>query len=142
MPGGGSDQRQSGWPSRAVTDGAGGHEGVRAQDPLGWQRNLCPRRRKQRGANMIVVARVVVIRPGNVMRMAMFGMIGAVIGLGGHGAGAMFDGLNGGSDGQRQGKTQGRPKRPDPLPSLTSCLHHCPWRFTPASLLASSPLGG
>jgi hypothetical protein len=54
------------------------------------------------------------------MRVAMLGMIGAVIGFGGHGAGAMFDGLNGGSDGQRQGKTQGRPKRPDPLPSLTS----------------------
>lgn len=54
---------------------------------------------------MIVVTRVVVIRTGNVMRVAMFGMIGPVIGLGGHGAGAMFDGLNGGSDGKRQGKT-------------------------------------
>jgi hypothetical protein len=50
---------------------------------------------------MIVVTRVVVIRLGNVMRVAMFGMIGAVIGLGCHGAGTMFDGLNGGSDGQR-----------------------------------------
>lgn len=60
------------------------------------------------------------IRPGNVMSMAMLGMIGPVIGLGGHGAGTMLDGLNGGSDGQRQGKTQGRPKRPDPLPPLTS----------------------
>jgi hypothetical protein len=54
---------------------------------------------------MIVVTRVVVIRTGNVMRVAMFGMIGPVIGFGGHGAGAMFDGLNGGSDGKRQGKT-------------------------------------
>lgn len=49
------------------------------------------------------------------MRVAMLGMIGAVIGFGGHGAGTMFDGLNGRGDGQRQGKTQGRPKRPDPL---------------------------
>lgn len=69
---------------------------------------------------MIVVTRVVVIRPGNVMRVAMFVMIGPVIGLGGYGAGTMFDGLNGGGDGQRQDKTQGRPKRPDSLPSLTS----------------------
>ena len=75
---------------------------------------------------MVVIARVVVIRPGNVMRVAMLGMIGAVIGLGGHGAGTVLDGLYGGGDRQRQGKTQGRPKRPDPLPSLTSCLHHCP----------------
>jgi hypothetical protein len=54
---------------------------------------------------MIVVTRVVVIRPGNVMRVAMFGMIGPVIGFGCHGARAMFDGLNGRGDGQRQGKT-------------------------------------
>jgi hypothetical protein len=91
---------------------------------------------------MIVVTRVVVIRPDNVMRVAMFGMIGPVIGFGDHGAGTMFDGFDGGSDGQRQGKTQGRPKRPDPLPSWTSCLHHCPSGFAPASLLVSSPLGG
>ena len=126
MPGGGSDQRQSRRPSRAVTDGAGGNKGVRAQGPLGWRGHFRPWHRKQRGADMVVIARVVVIRPGNVMRVAMLGMIGAVIGLGGHGAGTVLDGLYGGGDRQRQGKTQGRPKRPDPLPSLTSCLHHCP----------------
>jgi len=69
---------------------------------------------------VIVVARVVMIRPGYVMRVAMLGMPGSVIGLSCHCAGTMFDGLNGGSDGQRQGKTQGRPKRPDSLPSRTS----------------------
>lgn len=76
------------------------------------------------------------------MRVAMFGMISPVVGLGGHGAGTMFDGFDGRGDGQRQGKTQGRPKRPDSLPSRTSCLHHCPWGFAPALVLAPSPLGG
>lgn len=105
MPGGGSDQRQAGWPLRAVTDGAGGHKRVRAQDPLGWRGDIRRRRCKQRRADMIVVARVVVIGSGDIVRMAMFGMIGAVIRLGGHGAGTMLHGLKGWRDGQRQGKT-------------------------------------
>ncbi len=105
MPGGGSDQRQSGWPSRAVTDGVGGHKGVRAQDPLGWRGDIRRGDHKQRRADMIVVARVVMIRPCDIVRMAMLDMIGAVIGLGGHSAGTMLHGLKRGRDGQRQGKT-------------------------------------
>lgn len=50
---------------------------------------------------MIVVARVVMIRPGNVMQMAMPGMIGAVIGFGGQGSGAMFDRFDSGGKCQR-----------------------------------------
>lgn len=61
---------------------------------------------------MIVVARIVMIRPGDIMRMTMLGMVGAVIGLGRNGAGTMLDGFNGGSNGQRQSKAQDRPKRP------------------------------
>lgn len=79
--------------------------GIGAQGPLGWWGHVCRWRRKQRGADMIVVARVVMIRPGNVMRVAKLGVIGPVIGpvigLSRHGAGTMFDGKGGGSDGQR-----------------------------------------
>ncbi len=112
MPGGGSDQRQSGRPSRAITDGAGGRKGVRAQRPLGWRGDFRPRRCKQCRPDMIVVARVVMIRASDVMFMAVLGVIGTVIGLGGHRSRAMLDGFNGGSNGQRQSKAQDRPKRP------------------------------
>ncbi len=50
---------------------------------------------------MIVIARVVMIRPGNVVRMAMPGMVSPVVGFGGHRRGAMLDGFNGRRDGQR-----------------------------------------
>lgn len=112
MPGGGSDQRQSGRPSRAITDGAGGHKGVRAQRPLGWRGNFRPGRCKQRRPDMIVVARVVMIRASDVVFMAVLGVIGTVIGLGGHGSGTMLNGFNGRSDCQGQSKAQDRPKRP------------------------------
>ena len=56
MQGGGSDLRQSGRPSRAITDGAGSHKGVRAQHPLGWRGDFRPGRREQCGADMVVVA--------------------------------------------------------------------------------------
>jgi hypothetical protein len=48
------------------------------------------------------------IRSGDIVRMTMRGMVGAVIGLRRHGSGTMLDGFNGRSDGQRQGKAEDR----------------------------------
>ena len=56
-------------------------------------------RGKNGRADMIMIARIVVAA-WHVMGMAVLGMIGAVIGLGHHCAGAMLDGL----DGRRSGK--------------------------------------
>jgi hypothetical protein len=53
---------------------------------------------------MVVVTRVVMTRPGDIVRMAMLGMVGAVIGLCRHGSWTMLDGFNGGSNGKRQDK--------------------------------------
>jgi hypothetical protein len=61
---------------------------------------------------MVVVARIVMIRSGDIVRMTMRGVVGAVVGFCRHGCGTMLDGFNGGSDRQRQSKEQDRPKRP------------------------------
>jgi hypothetical protein len=53
-----------------------------------------PRGRENSRADMVIVARIVVTA-WHVMGMAVLGMIGAVIGLGHHCAGAMLDGLDG-----------------------------------------------
>lgn len=90
---------------------------------------------------MIVVSGIVMIRPGDAVQLPVFCMKGPVIGLGSHCAGTVLGGLKGGGDGQRQDKTQGRPKHPDPQPSLTSCLHHCPWGFAPFRVLPHPPRG-
>jgi hypothetical protein len=66
---------------------------------------------------MIVVARVVMIRASDVMFMAVFGVIGTVISLGGHRAWPVLDRLNGRGKRQRHGHDQTGAKRPDPWPN-------------------------
>jgi hypothetical protein len=66
---------------------------------------------------MIVVARVVMIRASDVMFMAVLGVIGTVIGLGGHRAWPVLDRLNGRGNRKRKGHDQTGTKRPDPCPS-------------------------
>jgi hypothetical protein len=81
------------------------------------------------------------VRPGDVMRMASLGMIGALIGLGGKGFGAMLDGFNSRGGCQRQGKAQGRQKRPEPSLSSFRCLHHGPSGLTSVRVLPYPPQG-
>jgi hypothetical protein len=66
---------------------------------------------------MIMVARVVMISASDVMWMAILGVKGAVIGLGGHRARPVLDRLNGRGNRKRQGHHQAGTKRPDPCPS-------------------------
>jgi hypothetical protein len=101
IAGGGSGQRQAGWPSRPVADRTVSRKGGGAQRPRRGRRDFGSRRREQRRADVIMVARVVMIRPGNVMGMAMLGVKTTVIGLGCHRARPVLDRLEGRGNRQR-----------------------------------------
>lgn len=90
---------------------------------------------------MIMIARVMMIRPSNVMHMAMLGMIGTVIGLGGHRAGPVLQRFHGRSNRQRQGHDHTDAKRPDPCPSYRDCPHPRPLGLAPFAPLPHPPRG-
>jgi hypothetical protein len=94
---------------------------------------------------MVVIPGIVMFRPGNVVRMAMFGLTGTVVGLGKHGPGTLLDRHGGSGKRQRQGNAEGRQQRPDPPPCYRPSLQRRPSGLTPIAVLPLScliPPGG
>ncbi len=113
----------------------------RAQRPRRGRRDFGPWRREQ-GPRQHDHDRSSHDDPtGNVMHMAMLGMIGTVIGLGGHRAGPVLDLFHGRSNRQRQGHDQTYAKRPDPA-QVTEIARILVLWVGPPSLSCLIPPGG